>query len=129
LLHCCRISVGDDQIDLLRERLDGLVVADQIFSRHEIAQGVAYLGKSPFDSAECAAVDAGFAPFRDPLRENLNLHLERFNRVARQRLVQRTADIPEFGSQGSYCFFDARALEGFNLLGDAAQLFFQSAYS
>ena len=129
LLHRRRVPLGDDQIDLLRERRDGFVVTDQIFSRHKVAQGIAHLGQSVFDSDECAAVDAGFAAFRDALCQNLNLHLERFNRVARQRLVQRTADVSELGAQGSYCFFEGRALESLDLLGNVAQLLFQSIES
>src|SRR5207344_2772894 len=51
------------------------------------------------------------------------------NRVARQRLVQRAADVAELGAQGSYFFFEGRALEGFNLLGNVAQPLFQSIES
>ncbi len=46
LLKRCRILLGDDQVDLVRQRVDRLVEADEVLGRRQAAQGVAHFGEA-----------------------------------------------------------------------------------
>ena len=126
LHHRRGIFLGDDEIDLVRERVDGVVVADEIFRRRQIAQGVAHFGKAAFDALERAAVDAGLAAFRDALVQILDLSFNGFEGATRHRLVERASDCAKLGAQRIDRFLDARTPQCLDLVGDPAQFVFEA---
>ena len=118
---CCSVAgifLRDDQIDLVREAVDRLVEADQIFRRRQPAQRVAHFGQAVLDAGERAAVDAGLAAFGDALGEALDLLLDRVDGVARHRVVERAADLAELAAQRVDRLFDARLAQRLDLVGD-----------
>ena len=126
LHHRRGVFLGDDEIDLVRERIDGIGVADEIFRRRQIAQGVAHFGKSAFDAFERAAVDAGLAAFRDALVQFVDLSFNGFEGATRHRLVERASDCAKLGAQRIDRFLHARTPQCLDLVGDPAQFVFEA---
>ena len=124
------VRLRDDLVDLVREAVDRFVEADQVFRRRQGAQRVAHFGQTMLDARQRVAIDAaniaGLAAFGDALGQALNLPLDGVDRLARHRLVERLADVAEFGAQGIDGVLDAGAAQGLDLVGDLAQVFFEA---
>ena len=99
LHHRRGVLLGDDEVNLVCERVDGVGVADEIFRRRQITQGAAHVGKAALDALERAAVDAGLPAFRDALIEILDLFFDGFEGAARHCLVERASDGAKLGAQ------------------------------
>ena len=54
LLQRGRIFLGDDQVDLLRQRLHRVVETDQVLGGGQAAQCIAHFGKAVLESGERA---------------------------------------------------------------------------
>ena len=120
LHHRRGVFLGDDEIDLVRERVDGVGVTDEIFRRRKITQGVAHVGKAALDALERAAVDASLPAFRDALIEILDLFFNGLEGPTRHRLVERASDCAKLGAQCIDRVLDARTPQCLDLVGDPA---------
>ena len=126
LRHRLRVFLRHDQIDLVGEPVDGIVEADQLLGRRQPAQRVAHFGEAVFDAGERAGVGAVLAAFGDALAKPRDLLFDRLDLAPRHRLVELGADFDQFAAQRVDRFFHARPAQGFDLVGDAAQLIFQA---
>ena len=98
LLQRRRVLLGDDQVDLLRQRIHRLVEADQALGGGEPAQRLAHLRKSALKPGQRGRIDARLAAVVDALCKRLDLDLERFHGAARQRFGELAADLREVGT-------------------------------
>ena len=106
LLQRGRVFLGDDQVDLLRQRLHRLVESDQVLGGRQAAQRVAHFREPALEPGQRAQIDAGVAGMVDALRQRLDLDLERFHGVARQRFGELAADVREIFAEGRYDVFE-----------------------
>ncbi len=126
LRHGRRVALRDDEIDLVREAGDRIGEADQVFSRRQAVQGIAHFGQPMLDAAERAGVDAGLAAFGDALVEFLDLVFDGVEDAARHGVAERACDFGELVAQSIDRLLDARLAQGLDLIGDVAELLFQS---
>ena len=75
-------------------------------------------------SAPC--VGAVLAAFGDALAKPRDLLFDRLDLAPRHRLVELGADLDQFAAQRVDRFLHARPAQGFDLVGDAAELIFQA---
>ena len=95
LLQRRRIVLGDDHVDLLRQRPHRLVETDQAFRGPEVLQRFAHVAQAAFEAGNGAHIDAALAAVLDALRQRLDFDLEQFHRAARQRLGDQARDVGE----------------------------------
>ena len=87
---------------------------EQAFRRLQATQRIADFGEPALDRRNCRSFDAGAAAVGGALPEPAQFTLQRLDRAARHRLLQRPTDLCEFCEQPS-----ADLLEGARLLGPA----------
>ena len=128
---CCnaagssRATMASTFCDSVRHRL---LEADQAFSRRERAERFAHINQAVFDAGQRRSIDAGLARVIDALRQRLDLDLERLQRAARQRFVERVADGGEIVLQaGDRRVQISGGLQRFDPRGDLAELLLQQA--
>ena len=128
LLQRRRILFGDDQVDLLRQRLHGIVETDQLLGRRQIAQGVADFLQAALDSGQYTKINARCAGLIEPLRQRLHLGFERFHGAARQRFRELVTDFRKvLAERCDDAFKLARWPQRFYPRRDEAQLLFDIA--
>ena len=120
LLHCRRVLLGDDQIDLVREAVDRVVEADQVFRRRKTAQGVAHFGEAVLDAGKGVAVDTGLPALGDALGQPRDLPFDGVDRVPRHGFGERVGDLAEFAAQGVDRFLNSRFAQRLDLARNGA---------
>ena len=93
LLHRRRVFLGNNEIDLVAERVDCIGVTDQIFRGRQRMQRVAHFSEPVLDASQSVTVHARLTPVRQALGEPLNLYLDRLDSATRHRLSERVADL------------------------------------
>jgi hypothetical protein len=93
-----RIVLGDDHVDLLRQRPHRFVEADQAFRGLEVLQRFAHIAQAPLEAGNRAHIDAALAAVLDALRQRFDLDLERFHGAARQRFRDQARDVGEIAT-------------------------------
>ena len=116
LLHRRRVLLGDDQVDLVREAVDRVVEADQVFRRRQMLQRVAHFGEAVLDAGQRVAVDAGLPSLGDALGQPRDLPLDGVDRAPRHRLGERVGDLAELVAQRVDRFLDARRAQRLDLV-------------
>ena len=87
-----------------------------------------HLQEPAFEAGEGSRIGAGLAAMINALRQRLDLDLERFHRMPRQRLGQRTTNLGEIGAQTVDRVFEfGRRPQRLDPERDLAQLLFETA--
>ena len=88
-----RVFLGNNEIDLVAERVDCIGITDQIFRGRQRMQRVAHFSEPVLDASQSVTVHARLTPVRQALGESLNLYLDRLDSATRHRLSERVADL------------------------------------
>jgi len=128
LLHGGRILAGGrNKVDFARQRLYGLIHADQILGGCHGPQGVAHFAERPLDGREAGAVFAGLPRLQDPTCNRAHLALERLDGLAWHGVGQRAPDFGEIGlHRGNRLFGSARPTDVFHTLRELLELLLQA---
>jgi hypothetical protein len=114
-------------VHFVRQLRDACLEYAKPFSRRHLVEGSVDLREAVLDVFQCRRIGAAPDALVDPLGERVHVILQRFERAARQRLMDGTGDFGQVGAQGRDRFFDAaRTAERFDLGGDVAELPFEA---
>jgi hypothetical protein len=129
LLRRAGIVVGaQDRVELAAERADRLVVAGELFGRHQRAQHLADVRQRLLDTGERLRLDAALAVVVDAARQRAYFALDGLDRPARHRFQDRRADFAELAAEGVDRLVQMiGTLQRLDLARDLEQMLFQRA--